>query len=102
MKNHPIVTFKKEQLKTLMAQSGNAHTEQLGETHSAMKQFGLTPGMLLSENEVAKILHCSVQHLRNQRSSGASFPYIKWGRSVRYLPEDVYAAIMACRIIPSN
>jgi hypothetical protein len=53
---------------------------------------------------VAEQMNISVQTLRNKRSNGAGdgIPYIKWNRCVRYLQSDVDAAIMACRIVPSN
>lgn len=104
MINHPTVTFKKEQLQALMAKSGHVPIEQSDTTYSAMKQFGLIPGRLLTDIEVAKIMKCSVQFLRNQRSTGTGtcIPYLKWNRCVRYMPEDVYAAIMASRIVPTN
>jgi len=41
------------------------------------------------EEQLAKILNQSVQTLRNHRFLGKGLPYIKLGRSVRYLAADV-------------
>ena len=45
----------------------------------------------IEEREVAKILGLSVQTLRNRRFLGHPPPYVKFGRSVRYLLTDILA-----------
>ena len=37
-----------------------------------------------TETELAELTSIAVQTLRNQRSEGRGFPYVKFGRSVRY------------------
>ena len=54
---------------------------------------------LLTEKQVAEILGISVQTLRNERCQGKGLPYIKRGRSVRYIEEDVYRDILAHKIV---
>lgn len=52
----------------------------------------------LTEKQVAEILCQSVQTLRNHRFLGKGVPYVKIGRSVRYLVEDVEHYLQAHRI----
>ncbi|MFA6012771.1 MAG: helix-turn-helix domain-containing protein [Desulfobacteraceae bacterium] len=82
MENHPSAMFKEKQKEELRK----------------------NPNNLLTDVQVAEQMNISVQTLRNKRSNGAGdgIPYIKWNRCVRYLQSDVDAAIMACRIVPSN
>ena len=86
MKNHPKTEFKNE----------------LAE--KVMRSFGIASGSLLTDVQVAKLMNCSVQTLRNQRSRSDehSIPHIKWGRCVRYLAEDVVASILESRIDRTN
>ncbi len=55
---------------------------------------------LLTEQEVAKELRISVQSLRNNRCQGVGLPYVKIGRLVRYVEDDVIADIQRRRIDP--
>jgi predicted DNA-binding transcriptional regulator AlpA len=57
--------------------------------------------VLLRQDEVATILRTSPQTLANHRSLGVGIPYIRLGRSVRYLKSDVEDYIMRNRI-PSD
>ena len=57
---------------------------------------------MLTEIELAEILKKSVQTLRNDRFLGRGVPYIKVGRSVRYLKTDVEEYIQKNRIIPNG
>jgi hypothetical protein len=52
----------------------------------------------LDENEVADLIGCSVQTLRNHRYIRKGIPYSKFGRSVRYFMPDVLE-YMSCRRI---
>lgn len=54
----------------------------------------------LEEREVAKILGISVQTLRNRRFLGQPPPYVKLGRSVRYLLDDILAWAEKHKVIP--
>ena len=54
----------------------------------------------LTEKQVAEILCQSVQTLRNHRFLGKGVPYVKIGRSVRYLVEDVERYLQKRRIEP--
>ena len=54
----------------------------------------------LEEREVAKILGVSVQALRNRRFLGQPPAYVKFGRSVRYLLDDIIAWAESQRVTP--
>jgi hypothetical protein len=58
----------------------------------------MTFSNLVNEKRAAEILDCSVQTLRNDRSSKRRIPYVKLGKSVRYRPEDLAALISEHRI----
>jgi len=66
---------------------------------SALELLNL-PDRLMLEGEVAKVLGCSVQTLRNNRQQRKGLPYVKIGRNVRYTPADIAADILANRIDP--
>lgn len=55
---------------------------------------------LLTEQEVAKILKCSLSKLRNDRSLGRGLAYCKFGFSVRYDEADVRAEVESRKIRP--
>lgn len=52
----------------------------------------------LNENEVAVLTGLAVTTLRNQRHRRQGFPYLKYGKSVRYRTDDVVAAMEKRRI----
>jgi hypothetical protein len=52
----------------------------------------------LNEKQVAEITGRSLQTLRNDRFKGQGIPYVKVGRSVRYLYGDVVTFMEAGRI----
>lgn len=54
----------------------------------------------LGEREVAMLLGLSVQTLRNRRFLGHPPPYVKLGRSVRYLLADVLAWAETNKVTP--
>ena len=54
----------------------------------------------ITEVEVSSITSLSVQTLRNNRFLGKGIPYVKAGRSVRYLYQDVIAYMEDRRILP--
>ncbi|OPY64750.1 MAG: Helix-turn-helix domain protein [Syntrophorhabdaceae bacterium PtaU1.Bin034] len=56
----------------------------------------------LTETEVAELTRRAVQTLRNERCQGRGFPYVKIGKSVRYLRADVMASMAAHKIIPQR
>ena len=43
----------------------------------------------LNEKEAAKMLSLSVYTLRQHRHKGVGFPYVKYGKSVRYSLDDI-------------
>jgi len=45
----------------------------------------------LTEREVSKLTSRALSTLRNDRGAGRGFPYVKWGRFVRYRKRDVMA-----------
>jgi len=53
----------------------------------------------ISEKEVAQMLDCSLQTLRNDRSRGVGLPYVKLGRSVRYSLNDVIEYVEKHKIL---
>ena len=55
----------------------------------------------INEHEAASILRKSVQSLRNERFLKKGCPYIKLGRSVRYLAKDVEEYLLRNRIDPA-
>jgi predicted DNA-binding transcriptional regulator AlpA len=55
----------------------------------------------LTEKEVSALTGRALQTLRNDRSKGKGFPYIKFGRSVRYRLPDILAA-MDSRLIETE
>ena len=55
---------------------------------------------LLDEHQVAVLTGRGLQSLRNDRHCRRGFPYVKFGRSVRYKLKDVLASIESGRINP--
>lgn len=45
--------------------------------------------LALTEVQVAEIIGCSLSRLRQDRHHARGLPYVKWGRSVRYLWDDL-------------
>ena len=58
-------------------------------------------GQMHTEEETAKMLKKSTQSLRNDRHLRRGLPYVKFGRSVRYLESDIIKYIHMNRIDPS-
>jgi len=56
----------------------------------------------LNEQETARILKKAVQTLRNDRHKSQGCPYVKIGRSVRYLIRDIESYLMKNRIEPEK
>ena len=54
--------------------------------------------LLLNEQEAAKVTRRSVQTLRNDRHNRRGLPYVKFGRSVRYVMDDIQAYIASHKI----
>jgi hypothetical protein len=62
-----------------------------------------TPGepdksRLWDEQEAAHFLHLSVEYLQVDRVTKRRIPFIKFGRAVRYDPEDVIAYKNRCKV----
>lgn len=54
---------------------------------------------LLLTDEAAVILECSVGLLERDRSTGnLGIPYVRFGRSVRYVPSDLIAWVQKHRV----
>lgn len=60
------------------------------------------PDKAITELEAAELLCKSVQTLRNDRHLGRGCPYLKMGRSVRYLVSDIKDYRIANRIVPED
>jgi len=56
----------------------------------------------LTEREVSVLTGRALSTLRNDRQTGNGFPFIKWGRFIRYPLKDVIAFMEARKIIPNN
>ena len=56
----------------------------------------------LTEKEVSKLTGRALSTLRNDRQTGNGFPYVKWGRFVRYRKQDVIEFMESRKVIPSN
>jgi len=57
---------------------------------------------LLTEKELSKKLKRGVQTLRNERARGTGFPYLKIGRSVRYVGVEVEKILESKKIHPKG
>lgn len=57
---------------------------------------------IVTELQAAKILGLSVQTLRNYRYLRTGPPYVKLGRAVQYLVEDLEKYLAARRIVPGT
>jgi len=62
------------------------------------KNFDIEKAQYADEKQIARLTGLSLQHLRNMRSVGKLFPYIKIGKSVRYRLSDVIATMEKYRI----
>ena len=56
----------------------------------------------IDEHEAAAILNKSVYTMRNERFLRKGCPYVKMGRSVRYLIEDIREYLIKNRIDPES
>jgi len=56
----------------------------------------------INEHKVCELTGLSLSTLRNDRCMGRGFPYVKIGRSVRYLESDIIAHMEAHKIIPRS
>lgn len=56
----------------------------------------------IDEHQAAAIFKKSVQTLRNDRHLRKGCPYIKLGRSVRYLVSDIQDYLLRSRIDPND
>lgn len=56
----------------------------------------------ITEKDVAKIIGCSIQTLRNARHLGRGLDYVKNGKSVRYYKPDVYAFMNERKVKPGS
>jgi hypothetical protein len=56
----------------------------------------------MNEKEVAEMLSCSLQTLRNDRSKGIGLPYVKLGRLVRYSLNDVIEYVENHKILTAQ
>ena len=52
----------------------------------------------ITEREVVKLTGRALSTLRNDRVARRGFPYVKWGRFVRYRKSDVIAFMEAHKI----
>jgi len=74
--------------------------DYIGEKPKAQGDFEMNAGMLLNERQATKVLGVAVQTLRNWRCLRVGPPYVKIGRRVFYLMDDLKHYVNAHRIIP--
>jgi Helix-turn-helix domain len=56
----------------------------------------------VNEAEASRLLGQAVQTLRNHRHLGKGCPYIRHGRSIRYLVSDIRQYNLGHRIVPKG
>ena len=56
----------------------------------------------LTEREVSQLTGRALSTLRNDRQMNSGFPFVKWGRFIRYPRKDVIAFMEERKIIPKN
>lgn len=56
----------------------------------------------LTEREISKLTGRALSTLRNDRQTGNGFPFIKWGRFIRYSRKDVIEFMEIRKVIPEN
>ena len=69
---------------------------------TAKKEIAFAEDFLLTTEEVAKMTKRAKQTLNNDRSNNVGLPYVRYGRSVRYLYSDVMASYQQNRVVPAN
>jgi hypothetical protein len=52
----------------------------------------------LNERETSTLTGRAISTLQNDRAAGRGFPYVKWGRFVRYPKKDVIAFMEARKV----
>ncbi|EHJ48871.1 hypothetical protein DFW101_2869 [Solidesulfovibrio carbinoliphilus subsp. oakridgensis] len=60
----------------------------------------MTHSQIFGEKEAAAYAKVSVKTLQARRAAHKAPPYLKVGRSVRYLKEDLDAFLASCRVDP--
>jgi excisionase family DNA binding protein len=56
----------------------------------------------LTDREVAELLGCSIQRLRNDRHQGKGLPFYRFGRSIRYAESEVVEYMRLHRVEPEG
>lgn len=56
----------------------------------------------LTEREVSQLTGRALSTLRNDRQMGNGFPFVKWGRFVRYNKKDVIEFMESRKVVPEN
>ena len=56
----------------------------------------------LTEREVSQLTGRALSTLRNDRQTGNGFPFVKWGRFIRYPKKDVIEFMESRKVIPRN
>lgn len=56
----------------------------------------------LTEREVSKLTGRALSTLRNDRQAKKGFPFVKWGRFIRYPRKDVIEFMESRKVIPEN
>jgi len=61
---------------------------------------GIMEKEYLNEIEVSELTGRALSTLRNDRQAGRGFPFVKWGRFVRYRKGDVIEFMESRKVIP--
>ncbi len=67
-----------------------------------MEKTLTTATRYLTERQVSELTGISVSTLQSNRWLHRGFPFIKFGKSVRYAEPDIHACMEAARIVPTD
>ena len=56
----------------------------------------------LTEREVSQLTGRALSTLRNDRQKAKGFPFVRWGRFVRYRRKDVIDFMESRKVFPTN
>lgn len=56
----------------------------------------------LTDREVSQLTGRALSTLKNDRTAGRGFPFIKWGRFVRYRKTDIIDFMESKKVIPNT
>lgn len=81
---------------------GTDAPDEYQSTASATDQVDLSGVNAMTEHEVAQRLRVSVKTLRDWRFRGTGPSFHKFGRSVRYMPDDLDAYVRRSKVVTES